>query len=145
MKKTISTALIFAISIFASSLFAQQISSEQRIAFQTDNIETFKKAFPKEDYNKCLGEKNISYNLLAYSVRFDKKNIFNYLIANNVDINKMCNNLSPLMAAARFGRADLAKELLKKGAVKKLKNDDGETAKDISVKYKETAVTEILK
>lgn len=145
MKKIISTTLVFTISIFAGSLFAQQISSEQRIAFQTDNIETFKKAFPKEDYDKCLGEKNISYNLLAYSVRFDKKNIFNYLLTNNVDVNKICSNLSPLMAAAKFGRPDLAKILLKKGASKNLKNENGETAKDISVKYKQAALTEILK
>lgn len=145
MKKIISTALVFAISIFASSLFAQQITSEQRIAFQTDNVETFKKAFPKEDYNKCLEEKTITYNLLAYSVRFDRKNIFNYLLTNNVDVNKICSNLSPLMSAAEFGRADLAKILLKKGAAKNLKNENGETAKDISVKYKHPDLTEILK
>ncbi|MFP7658287.1 hypothetical protein [Chryseobacterium proteolyticum] len=67
MKKIISTTLVFAISIFAGSLFAQQISSEQRIAFQTDNIETFKKAFPKEDYDKCLGEKK--YQLQSFGVQ----------------------------------------------------------------------------
>ncbi|MFP7658286.1 ankyrin repeat domain-containing protein [Chryseobacterium proteolyticum] len=82
---------------------------------------------------------------MAYSVRFDKKNIFNYLLTNNVDVNKICSNLSPLMAAAKFGRPDLAKILLKKGASKNLKNENGETAKDISVKYKQAALTEILK
>ncbi|ANF51140.1 ankyrin repeat domain-containing protein [Chryseobacterium glaciei] len=145
MKKIISTLLVFGISIFANLLFAQQISREQKVAFQTDNIETLKKSFAKEDYNKCFGAKETSYNLLSFSVKHDKKNVFNYLLSNNVDVNKACDNQTPLMIAAKYGRADLAKALLKKGATKTLKNDKGQTAKDYSVEYKQPALTEILK
>lgn len=145
MKKIISTILIFGISVFTNLLFAQEISKDQMKAFQSDNIEAFKKAFSKNDYNTCFTVKETSYTLLSYSVKYERKNILNYLLSNNANVNKACDNQTPLMVAARYGKADLAKLLLKKGANKTLKNEKGETAKDFSVKYEKPLLTEILK
>ncbi|MBK1898147.1 ankyrin repeat domain-containing protein [Chryseobacterium paridis] len=145
MKKIISTALIFSISIFANSLFAQQITSEQMKAFQSDNIAAFKTVFAKTDYNKCFATKENSYSPLSLSIKYDNKNIFNYLLSNSADVNKECDNQTPLMVAARYGKADPARSLLTLGANKDTKNKKGETAKDFSIKYKQTALTEILK
>lgn len=145
MKKIISTTLVFGIFLLTSFLFGQEMSKEQRKAFQTDNIDVFKAAFSKADYNKCFGIKEESYTLLSFSVKHDRKNIFNYLLANNADVNKACNNQTPLMIAGMYGNANMAKTLLKKGADKNAKNGNGETAKDFSVKYKQAALTAILK
>ncbi|WP_312399048.1 ankyrin repeat domain-containing protein [Chryseobacterium sp.] len=145
MKKIISTSLVFGFCLFANFLFAQQISKEQRVAFQSDNVESFKTAFPKEDYNKCIAVKESSYNLLAYSIKYERKNIFNYLLNNGADVNKECDHQTPLMVAARYGKAEMGKILLKKGANKNAKNSKGETAKDFSAKYKHPEFATVLK
>ncbi|KNB62928.1 ankyrin repeat domain-containing protein [Chryseobacterium aquaticum] len=145
MKKIISATLFMAISMFANGLFAQEISKNQMKIFQTDNLLDFKKVFKTDDFNKCFAIKENSYDLLALSVKYERKNIFNYLLSNTTDINRMCNNQSPLMVAARYGKADMAQSLLKKGANKTLKNANGETAKDFAVKYEKADLSKILK
>lgn len=145
MKKIISATLFMAISMFADGLFAQEISKNQMKIFQTDNLLDFKKVFKTDDFNKCFAIKENSYDLLALSVKYERKNIFNYLLSNITDINRMCNNQSPLMVAARYGKADMAQSLLKKGANKTLKNANGETAKDFAVKYEKADLSKILK
>ncbi|KQK26365.1 hypothetical protein AR438_06230 [Chryseobacterium aquaticum] len=145
MKKIISATLFMAISMFANGLFAQEISKNQMKIFQTDNLLDFKKVFKTDDFNKCFAIKENSYDLLALSVKYERKNIFNYLLSNTTDINRMCNNQSPLMVAARYGKADMAQSLLKKGANKTLKNANGETAKDFAVKYEKADLNKILK
>lgn len=135
MKKIISATLIIAISIFANGLMAQEISKDQMKIFQSDNLQEFKAAFKSDDFNKCFAIKENSYDLVALSVKYERKNIFNFLLSNTNDVNRMCNNQSPLMVAARYGKADMAQSLLKKGANRTLKNANGETAKDFAVKY----------
>lgn len=144
MKKIITCVLLFGVSLFANILFAQTISKEQRKAFQTDNVETFKKAFKKDDFSKCLAVKDDSYDLLALSIKYERKNIFNFLLNNTTDINRICSNQSPLMVAARYGKAEMATSLLQSGADKSLKNANGETAKDFAVKYEKNALLNIL-
>lgn len=144
MKRILTTTFIFGIFVFSNILFAQEVSKEQRRVFQTDNLEAFKKVFKKDDLNKCLSMKENSYDLLALSVKYEKKNIFNFMLANSTDINRVCNNQSPLMVAARYGKLDMAKSLLKKGANKSLKNANGETAKDIAVKNQKSDLAAIL-
>lgn len=145
MKKIISTSLVFGFFLFANSFFAQEISKEQKVAFQSDNVDSFKAAFPKENYNKCISVKENSYNLLAYSIKYERKNIFNYLLNNGADVNKECDNQTPLMVAARYGKAELGKELIKRGAHKNAKNSKGQTAKDFSVQYKHPEFSAVLK
>ncbi|MCY0978793.1 ankyrin repeat domain-containing protein [Chryseobacterium wangxinyae] len=145
MKKIISATLFLAMSIFANGLFAQQVSKDQMKIFQTDNLQDFKKVFKKDDFNKCFAIKENSYDLLALSVKYERKNIFNFLLSNTTDVNRICNNQSPLMVAARYGKADMAQSLLKKGADKNLKNASGETAKDFAVKYEKVNLANILK
>ncbi len=145
MKKIISTTFVFLGFLFANLFSAQEISKEQMIAFQSDKVDTFKAAFPKDNYNKCLSIKENSYSLLSLSVKHDKKNILDYLLNNEADLNKVCDNQTPLMVAARYGKSDFAKVLLKKGADKNAKNGKGETAKDFAVQYNHPEMTSILK
>lgn len=145
MKKIISATLFIAISIFANGLFAQQVSKIQRQAIQSDNIEKFTAAFPKADFDKCLNVKDQSYTMLSYSILNNKKAISNFLLSNKADVNKACNGITPLMNAAMYGNADMAKILLSKGANKDAKDQNGLTAKDYAVKNNFKAVATLLK
>lgn len=144
MKKIIPVILLMAISVFANGLSAQEISKDQMRIFQTDHLQNFKKAFKKEDYNKCFVIKENSYDLLSLSIKHQRKNNFDFLLNNTTDINRLCNNASPLMIAAKYGRAEMIKELVKKGADKSLKNVNGETAKDFAVKNNHAELASIL-
>jgi hypothetical protein len=144
MKKIISATLLIAISIFANGLMAQEMPANQLKSFQQDNLQEFKTAFTKEEYNKCFNIKDRSYDLLSLAVRHERKNNFAFLINNTTDINRVCGNNTPLIVAATYGRIDMAKALLKKGASKSTKNSKGETAKDIAIKNNHPELAKIL-
>lgn len=144
MKKIISATFFIAISIFATGLFAQEMDADQLKNFQTDNLQNLEKVFTDEDYNKCFNIKAQSLDLLTLSVHYEKKNNFNFLLTKTKDMNRTCGSDTALMTAAKYGRTEMAKELLKKGAKKSLKNSYGETAKDIAVKNKNLDLAKIL-
>jgi ankyrin repeat protein len=144
MKKIITTTLLFGLSIFANGLFAQEMSSEQLKTFQTDNVENIKKVFNADDFTKCFQVKGKSYDLFSLSIKFDRKNVFNYFLDNKVDVNKSCSDVTPLMYAAISGQMDTAKMLLKYGANKGTKDKNGKTAKDHALANKQTTVALIL-
>ena len=60
------------------------------------------------------------------------------LLGAGADINKLTNNGStPLMKAAYYGKIEVVRELLKRGAKKELKNKDGKTAYDMKFRNTE--------
>jgi ankyrin repeat protein len=144
MKKIISASLFLAISFFATGLMAQEMPADQLRVFQKDNLQEFKTVFTTNDYNKCFNLKEYSYDLLSLAVRFERKNNFDFLINNTSDINRLCGNNTPLIVAATYGKKDMAKALLKKGAKKTVKNAYGETAKDIAIKNNHLELAKIL-
>lgn len=73
MKKIISTTFVFLGFLFANLVSAQEISKQQMLVFQSDNVDSFKAAFSKDNYNKCFAIKENSYSLLSLSVKHDKK------------------------------------------------------------------------
>ena len=114
------------------------------LIFQTDNLQGFKTAFKQQEYNKCFNIKDRSYDLLSLAVRHERKNNFAFLINNTTDVNRVCGNNTPLIVAATYGRIDMAKALLKKGASKSAKNSNGETAKDIAIKNNHPELAKIF-
>lgn len=144
MRKIITATLILGLSVFANVLFAQEISANQLKAFQTDNLENIKKVFTESDFTKCFQVKGKSYDLFALSVKYEKKNVFNYFLANKVDVNKSCNDITPLMYAAITGNMDNAKMLIKYGAKKDTKDKKGKTAKDHALESKQATIALIL-
>lgn len=144
MKKIITSTILFGTFALATSLSAQSITQDQRKALQTDNVEEFKKSVSKGDYDKCLSVKEENYTMLSYSIRNEKNNIFNFLLSSKSDVNKSCNGVTPLMIAAKYGRMDMAKNLLKNGADKAAKDSKGKTAKDYAVEAKQTAMAMVL-
>ncbi|WP_159479245.1 ankyrin repeat domain-containing protein [Chryseobacterium sp. 18068] len=144
MKKIITTSLLFGIAIFSNGLFAQELSSEKTRIFQTDKIEDIKKVFKKDELNKCFDIKQVPYNLLSLSARYERVNVINYLFENNVDVNKSCSDTTPLMYAARYGYTDTVKLFLKKGAKKDTKDRQGKTAKDYALENNHPDTAAIL-
>ncbi|MBM7418626.1 MULTISPECIES: ankyrin repeat domain-containing protein [Chryseobacterium] len=141
MRKIITTTLLFGIAIFSNGLFAQELSGDKMRIFQTDKIEDVKKVFKKDELTKCFDIKEVPYNLLSLSARYERVNVINYLFTNNVDVNKSCSDTTPLMYAAMYGYTDTVKLFLKKGAKKEVKDRNGKTAKDHALenKHPETA------
>lgn len=144
MKKIITTTLLFGLSIFANGLFAQEMSADQLKTFQTDNVENVQKVFKADDFTKCFQVKGKSYDLFSLSIKLDKKNLFNYFLDNKADVNKSCNDMTPLMYAAISGQMDTAKLLLKHGAQKDAKDKNGKTAKDHALENKQKTIALIL-
>ena len=66
------------------------------------------------------------------------------LIDRGIDINQKSNGMTPLMYAARFNRADIAKLLIAKGAKLKTKSDKGKTAYQYAKLFKAKDVMAIL-
>jgi len=143
MKKIITATLLFGLSIFANGLFAQELSAEQLKTFQTDRVENIQKVFSQEDFSKCFKVSGVSMNLLSLSIKTNKTNAFNELVK-STDVNKSCNDVTPLMYAGAAGNMDAAKMLIKYGAKKDTKDSKGKTAKDYALKNKQATVALIL-
>lgn len=133
MKFVITIVLLFVGPIG----FAQTITPTLKEAFKNDNVAALFSELKDQkalvnDYFEVEGS---SYSLLALSIRMEKAKIFNALIENKADLNKVCSDKNPLMYAAKYGQLEMAKALVKAGADLKLVNKEGKTALDYAVKY----------
>ena len=135
MKNTIFTIALVLMSYFS---FAQTFSEELKGALKTDDPTALLSEIKakKLSLNDCFDIEGTSYSLFAISIRMDKPKILETLISNKADLNKVCNDKTPLMYAAKYGRLEAAKALVKAGADLKIANQDKETALDYAIKYK---------
>lgn len=133
MKFTITIALFFVGSIS----FAQTVTPTLKEAFKQDNAVALFADLKEQKVlvNDCFEVEGSSYSLLALSIRMERTKIFNALIENKVDLNKVCSDKNPLMYAAKYGQLEMAKALVKAGADLNLVNKEGKTALDYAVKY----------
>ena len=134
MKFIFTLSLLF-ISYFG---FAQKLTPTLKEAFKYDDVETLLTELKeqKATLNDCFDIEGTSYSLFALSIRMEKPKIFNALITNKADLNKVCSDKNPLMYAAKYGQLEMAKALVKAGADIKLLNKERETALDYAIKYK---------
>lgn len=132
--------------LFVCKINAQELSSSQINAIKSDDTELFKQEFAKENYNQCFDIKESSYNILAIAIKMDMLKIFSYLLNNDeVDINKICDNKTPLMFAAKYGKEHLVKELIDKGADKNITNSKGYSAKNYAERENFPKIVELLR
>lgn len=143
MMKTIITLLLLFVGPFA---FAQQFNDKMKDAFKTDNATVLLAEIKAQKANvgDCFDVEGVSYSLLSISIKMQRPQIFSALIAAKADVNKICNDKSPLMYAAKYGQLDFAKALVKAGADAALANKEGQTALSYATKYDKKEVQAFL-
>lgn len=129
----------------ATLMFSQELSTDLKFMLKNDEPREFSTYVKKNDLNKCFKIKEEPYSLLALSIKLESKKVFERLIEEKADLNLACDEKTPLMFAAKYGKVDLAKILLKNGADKNLKTSKGLTALDYAKKYEQKELVEILK
>lgn len=123
---------------------AQELNADQVYAFKYDDVEKFKTAFA-EKHNQCFLVNKKTYSPIVIAIKTDRIKVFQYLIDSKSDIEKSCEDKTPLMYAAQYGKLDMVKELLKAGAKKDVSNPKGNKALDYAVRENNTAIIELLK
>jgi hypothetical protein len=112
MKKIISTTFLFGMLLSGSMLSAQKMTQEKMKAIYSDDVTTFKKQFAPGDYNKCFLVGDILYSPLGFSVMSDRKNIINFLLDSKANVNKKCQNKTPLEVADETKGSEEVKRIL---------------------------------
>ncbi len=116
MKKIISTTFLLGMLLSASMLSAQKLTQEKMKAIYSDNVATFKKQFTQGDYNKCFILGDTSYSPLTFSAQAGKMNIVKFLVDNKVNVNKKCQNRTPLEVLESSKRTEIIQFLIERGA-----------------------------
>ncbi|WP_304543686.1 ankyrin repeat domain-containing protein [Sulfurimonas microaerophilic] len=80
------------------------------------------------------------------AITYDNKEMVNYLIEKGRDVNQTNrrSGFTPLMAAACYGRAEIAKILVQNGVDQNAKDSKGFTAADFARKMNKKSVLEVL-
>lgn len=141
--KTFFLTFLFLISSFCHS---QNISESVKLNIETENIEELIKELQLQNYslNECFKLKEKPYSLLAIAIKLEKHKLFDFLVEQKVDINKICEDKSPLMYAVKYGNITFVKKLVIAGADVKLENEEGRTAIDYAKKYDQKEILEYL-
>lgn len=138
---------ILTISLLVSSMvFSQAINEKLKQSIETDNTEELQKELKTQNYtlNECFQLKEKPYSLFAIAIKLEREKIFNYLIGKKADINKICEDKSPLMYAVKYGNLKFVKKLVEVGADINLVNEEGRTAIDYAKKYEQKEILEYL-
>ncbi|WPO82344.1 ankyrin repeat domain-containing protein [Chryseobacterium sp. JJR-5R] len=140
MKKLFLAASVIAFSLFS----AQELTNEQKHMVKYDDLTQFSSLVSKENINTCYQNENNSYSLLALSIKMNSKQVFQKLIAEKADLEKICDGKTPLMFAAKYGNLEFAKKLLENGAKKETRTDKGYSALDYARKYEKAELVKLL-
>ncbi|KQM62549.1 ankyrin repeat domain-containing protein [Chryseobacterium sp. Leaf201] len=137
--------LFLATSMIAFSLLsAQELTTEYKYMVTYDDLAKFSALVNKENINTCYQNENNSYSLLALTIKLNSKQVFQKLISEKADLEKICDGKTPLMFAAKYGNLEFAKKLLENGAKKETKTDKGYSALDYAKKYEKAELVKLL-
>lgn len=139
--------LLFSILLLQSIIgLSQSINDNIYDSIENDNILMLASELKKQNYslNECFELKEKPYSLFAIAIKLEKQKIFKYLIEQKADINKICEDKSPLMYAVKYGNINFVKKLVEAGANINLENEEGRTAIDYAKKYEHKEILEYL-
>ena len=142
MKKIIITTIALFITIIVSGQISK---SELRPIFKNDNLDALKKTLTSKNKDTCIDFKDTSYTLLVLSIRMNALKCFDYLLKNKASLEKICSTKTPLMYAAKYGKLNMAKKLIKAGAKLNTESYNGRTAIDYAKKFEKREVYKYLK
>ncbi|WP_139422016.1 ankyrin repeat domain-containing protein [Chryseobacterium mulctrae] len=140
MKKLFLIIFAFTISTFS----AQELTDEHKKMLKYDDTSSFSTLVNKENINACYPIENISYSLLALAIKMNSSKVFQKLIDEKADLEKICDGKTPLMFAAKYGNLNIAKKLLENGAKKETKTEKGYNALDYAKKYDQKEIITLL-
>lgn len=140
MKKLFLVIFAFTISTFS----AQELTDEHKKMLKYDDTSSFSKLVNKENINACYPIENVSYSLLALAIKMNSSKVFQKLIDEKADLEKICDGKTPLMFAAKYGNLNIAKKLLENGAKKETKTEKGYNALDYAKKYDQKEIITLL-
>lgn len=67
-----------------------------------------------------------------------------YILKQGSDVNKVCQNKTPLMYASKYGLLEISELLINKGADINYVSIKGKTALDCAIQYKQPKIIEYL-
>lgn len=145
--KNMKTIMTITLLLISSLSFAQQLNDNIKAAFKADDTTALFAEIKSQkiEINDCFEIDGVGYSLLTVSIKMNRPNIFNKLIEQKADLNKICSEKSPLMYTAKYGQLEFAKALVKAGADIDVKNGNGKTAFDYAVKYQKEDLQALLK
>jgi ankyrin repeat protein len=115
--RTIKILTVLFLAAITRMAFAQEIPSAMKAALKTDDPVKLSTLISKDNINNCYTEGDWQYSLLAQTIRANAKKCFELLILQGADVNKACEGyVPPLMHAAKYGRLEMVKVLVAKGA-----------------------------
>ncbi|WP_213524168.1 ankyrin repeat domain-containing protein [Nonlabens sp.] len=131
--------------ILAGTASAQDLTKDMTIALKNDSPRDLKILVNDTNKNECLQAGTRKATLLQLAVQMGSSDVALYLMTEaKVDVNKACNDNTPLMWAAKMGRADLVAQLLDAGADTSIQVD-GTTALQLAVTNGNEATIKLLK
>lgn len=130
--------------ILTNFLYGQELTNEHKQMLKYDNTAYYTKLVNKENINVCYPIEHTAYSLLGLAIKMNSKEVFQKLIDEKADLEKICDGKTPLMFAAKYGNTEMTKTLLKNGARKDAKTDKGYTALDYAKKYEKTEIIKLL-
>lgn len=142
MIKTLLITLLLA----STFVFSQKITDQMKIAFETDDSATLIEEIKAKNFNlnDCFELKEKPYSLFAIAIKMNKQKIFSELINQKANLNKICEDKTPLMYAVKYGNITMVKHLVEAGAEVNAKNNEGKNAFDYAQKYSQKEIEEYL-
>lgn len=140
MKKLFVSISLLVVSAFS----AQELTDAHKKMLKYDDLANYSAIVSKENINTCYSIENNSYSLLALSIKMNSSKIFEKLISDKADLEKVCDGKTPLMFAAKYGNLEFAKKLLENGAKKETKTEKGYSALDYAKKYYKGEIVKLL-
>lgn len=136
----------------STKILIAQSQALEIAAVKADDVKQLSSLVNDKNLNACFPEGDYSYTLLAQAVRNNAQKCFDILISKGANVNTSCDGyVPPIMHAAKYGRLEMLKVLIAKGADKnyvyhgEYTPADGETPLTYAEKYKQTAIVDYLK
>jgi hypothetical protein len=121
------------------------LSAETLNAIKEGDLNKLKKIIANESLNNCFETEFDTSNLMTISIYEDNIESLKYFVELGADIEHVCENKTPLMYAAKYGRFKMVKYLIKNGADINTVSIKGKTALSYSIQYKSPEIENYLK
>lgn len=128
--------LLFSLLVLIfGSVSAQELSNDQKQMLKFDNTARFSDLLSGYGINQCYNIQDNSYTLLSLAIKMKSIKIFQKIIDEKADLEKICDGKTALMFAVKYGDVAMVKKLLENGAKKETKTEKGLTALNYAEKY----------